>query len=177
MCRKTRSSNSTAPKSPRRAPSSSFTRTGGADRRRFSRAGPIACCAPALRMGLPLATPAIKLLKALPKFAGEALIFPSTRSGSKLSDMALLAVMRRMEADAVPHGFRSTFRDWCAEHTNYPREVAEVALAHSNKDETEAAYLRSDLFVKRRRLMDEWAAWCGSPMKKGTVVALKARRK
>ena len=88
----------------------------------------------------------------------------------------LLAVMRRMEADAVPHGFRSTFRDWCAEHTNYPREVAEVALAHSNKDETEAAYLRSDLFVKRRRLMEEWAAWCASPTKKGAVIPLKGRR-
>jgi integrase len=125
---------------------------------------------------VPLSPAAIKLLKALPRFVGETLIFPSTRAGTKLSDMALLSVMRRMQAGAVPHGFRSTFRDWCAEHTNYPREVAEVALAHSNKDETEAAYLRSDLFVKRRRLMEEWAAWCGSPTKKGAVIALKGRR-
>jgi integrase len=59
------------------------------------------------------------------------------------------------------HGFRSTFRDWAAEATQYPREVAEAALAHVLKDKTEAAYRRGDLFEKRRKLMQEWASYCG----------------
>ena len=78
-----------------------------------------------------------------------------------LSDMALLSVTRRLEADCVPHGFRSSFRDWAAEQTAYPREVVEQALAHVNADKVEAAYLRSDLFERRRALMEEWARHCG----------------
>jgi integrase len=65
-----------------------------------------------------------------------------------------------MGVEAVPHGFRSSFRDWCAEATNFPREVAEQALAHANPDRVEAAYFRSDLFEKRRVLMAEWATFC-----------------
>lgn len=91
-------------------------------------------------------------------------VFPSSHSGksdeaygSPLSDMTLSAVLRRMKVPAVPHGFRSTFRDWCAEKTDYAREVAEMALAHAIGDKVEAAYRRGDLFEKRKQLMQDWA--------------------
>jgi integrase len=89
-----------------------------------------------------------------------ALIFPAPRDGP-MSDMTLTAVMRRMQVEAVPHGFRSTFRDWCAERTDFPREVAEMALAHAIGNKVEAAYRRGDLFDKRQQLMALWAAHCG----------------
>ena len=89
-----------------------------------------------------------------------ALLFPAPKGGT-LSDMTLTAVMRRMKVPAVPHGFRSTFRDWCAERTDFPREVAEMALAHAVGDRVEAAYRRGDLFDKRRQLMTLWAQHCG----------------
>jgi integrase len=76
--------------------------------------------------------------------------------------------------DATVHGMRSTFRDWCAETTNYPRELAEAALAHVLKDKTEAAYQRGDLLARRRRLMEEWAVFCSKPMTAGEVIALRA---
>jgi integrase len=76
--------------------------------------------------------------------------------------MTLTAVLRRLKVDATAHGFRSTFRDWTAERTNYPNEVAEMALAHAVGDKVEAAYRRGDLFQKRRDLMNDWAAFaCG----------------
>jgi integrase len=74
-----------------------------------------------------------------------------------LSDAALSAVLRRMDVDAVPHGFRSSFRDWAAERTGYPHEVIEAALAHTIADKVERAYRRGDLFKKRARLMADWA--------------------
>lgn len=74
-----------------------------------------------------------------------------------LSDMALLAVMRRMKVDAVPHGFRSSFSSWCAASTSYPMEVREMALAHAIGNDTVGAYQRSDLFEKRRLMMSAWA--------------------
>jgi integrase len=73
--------------------------------------------------------------------------------------MSLTAVMRRMEIDAVPHGFRSTFRDWVAETTNYSNELAEMALAHVISNKTEAAYRRGDMMERRRELMSEWALY------------------
>ena len=91
-------------------------------------------------------------------------VFPGGKAGKPLSSMALLMLLRRMErGDLTAHGFRSTFRDWCAEATNYPREVAEAALAHMLRDKTEAAYQRGDLMEKRRRLMAEWATFCARP--------------
>jgi integrase len=127
---------------------------------------------------VPLSKPAVALLKRLPRFEGTNLVFPAPRGG-QLSDMALIAVMRRMQLDAVPHGMRSTFRDWCAERTAYPREVAEGALAHVNADKVEAAYLRSDLFDQRRRLMRDWAAFCAAPpaAKGENVVPLRRQGK
>ena len=93
---------------------------------------------------------------------GKAYVFPSPNSrdpelGSPLSDMTLTAVLRRLKLEAVPHGFRSTFRDWCAEQTDYPNEVAEMALAHTVGNKVEAAYRRGDLLAKRQQLMQDWA--------------------
>lgn len=96
---------------------------------------------------VPLCTQAVELLKKMPRFVGNEHVFPSPR-GKVLSDMALLAVMRRMEVDAVPHGFRSTFRDWVGERTDYPRELAEQALAHTLENKVEAAYRRGDALEK-----------------------------
>lgn len=85
------------------------------------------------------------------------LIFPGTRSDKPLSDMTLSKLMKELTIPAVPHGFRSSFRDWAGEQTHHPREVIEFALAHLIKDKAEAAYARSDLFEKRRALMEDWA--------------------
>jgi integrase len=115
---------------------------------------------------VPLSGAALDLLRALPG-AGDAsaqaaaLVFAGTK-GQPLSDMTLTAVMRRMDLNAVPHGFRSTFRDWCAECTGHPRDVAEMALAHTIGDKVEAAYRRGDLFEKRRALMADWAEFLNS---------------
>jgi len=108
---------------------------------------------------IPLTDDAIRLLKNLPRFEGSNYVFTAARGGP-LSDMAVSMVCRRMGAGAVPHGFRSTFRDWAAENTNFPREVAEMALAHTIESAVEAAYRRGDLFDKRRRLMEAWGAYC-----------------
>lgn len=105
---------------------------------------------------VPLSDAALHLLKALPRLADSPLVFPAPRGG-QLSDMTLNAVMRRMQVDAVPHGFRSTFRDWVAERTNHPRELAEQALAHTLESKVEAAYRRGDALDKRRGMMQEWA--------------------
>jgi integrase len=116
-----------------------------------------------------LSPEAVALLQALPRIEGAALVFPSPQRARKatgeaatfppLSDMTLTAIMRRLKVDAVPHGFRSSFRDWVAEATAHPPEVAEMALAHVVGDKTEAAYRRGDLFEKRRLLMADWAAF------------------
>lgn len=111
---------------------------------------------------VPLSAEALAILKALPRFEGGNYIFAAPRGGP-LSDMALSQVTRRMKVDAVPHGFRSTFRDWAAEHTNYAREVAEQALAHTISNAVEAAYRRGDLFDKRRRMMADWSKFATSP--------------
>jgi integrase len=91
-------------------------------------------------------------------------VFPGGKRGKPLSNMAMTAVLRRMDrGDITVHGFRSTFRDWAAERTNFPGEVVEMALAHAVGDKVEAAYRRGDLFDKRRRLMAEWGRYCGAP--------------
>ncbi len=86
------------------------------------------------------------------------LVFPSAR-GKPLSDMTLSKLLKEQRVAAVPHGFRSSFRDWASERTNHPREVIEAALAHVVRNQTEASYARSDLLEKRRPLMDQWAAY------------------
>ena len=97
-----------------------------------------------------------------------AFIFPGAASGDAYSNTALLMLLRRMgRGDLTAHGFRSTFRDWAAECTNFPGEVAEMALAHTIGDKVEAAYRRGDLFEKRRRLMQAWAKWCSNSAARG----------
>lgn len=109
---------------------------------------------------VPLSPAAVALLKALPRVKGSPYAFPAARGGA-LSDMALTAVLRRMDrVGLTQHGFRSTFRDWAGETTAYPREVIEHALAHQLKDKAEAAYQRGDLLTKRARLMADWAKFC-----------------
>ncbi len=116
---------------------------------------------------VPLSAAAVKLLNRQPRVDGSDLVFPSI-AGKPLSDMTLTAVLRRMKVDAVPHGFRSTFRDWCSERTNYPGELAEAALDHVIENKTEAAYRRGDLFDKRRLLMADWADFCAGVVPKKT---------
>lgn len=111
---------------------------------------------------VPLSKAAVELLNDLPRLAGCELVFPSA-AGTPLSDMTLSAVCRRMDVPAVPHGFRSTFRDWCGERTAFAREVAEAALGHTVGNEVEAAYRRGDALEKRRKLMDDWAAFLAKP--------------
>ena len=95
------------------------------------------------------------------------LVFPGQRLKRPLSDMTLLKIMRDMETGCTVHGFRSVFRDWVAEETNYPGEVAEAALAHAIPNKVEAAYRRTDFLEKRRGLMREWAAFCTSAVDNG----------
>ena len=133
-----------------------------------------------MKMGVahrvPLTRQAINLLSSLPRMAGSQLLFPSPRKGVQLSDMAMTKVMRDMKADGVPHGFRSTFRDWAQDYTSFQKDVAEKALAHAVGDGTEQAYLRSDAFEKRRRMMQKWADFCDveRPASSGKVVPIKA---
>ena len=114
---------------------------------------------------VPLSTQALSLLDKLPTRKGW--LFPSIRHGKHISNMAMLKFMRDLgygtkgsRGPYVPHGFRSTFRDWCAEQTDFPRELAESALAHVLRNKVEAAYQRSDLLEKRRPLMQAWANYC-----------------
>jgi integrase len=114
----------------------------------------------------------VPLSKAALALAEEAMqddpefLFPGRRAKTPISNMAMSMLMRRMGyEDFTVHGFRSTFRDWAAERTSYPREVAEMALAHIVSDETESAYFRSDMIEKRRRLAEEWSKWCSRPAK------------
>lgn len=122
---------------------------------------------------VPLSRAAMALLSAMPRMAGTDLIFPASR-GLALSDMTLSAVLRRMNVAAVPHGFRSTFRDWAAERTSYPHEVCEMALAHAVGNKVEAAYRRGDLFDKRRRLLEDWAKFTSVPQREAQVVGIRA---
>src|SRR5437762_13639521 len=102
-------------------------------------------------------------------------VFPGDRR-AMLSNMALLMLLRRMgHGDLTTHGFRSSFRDWAAERTNFPNEVVEMALAHIVSNAAEAAYRRGDLFEKRRHLMDAWAEFStAEPRTAGTVVPIHA---
>lgn len=123
---------------------------------------------------VPLSDQALQLLEALPRFERVDYVFPGPK-GKPLSDMTLTQAMRRMGLTAVPHGFRSTFSDWCAERTSTSAEVREMALAHSIGDKTEEAYRRGDLFAKRVELMALWAKFIDTAPPKGNVRALHRR--
>jgi integrase len=110
---------------------------------------------------VPLVPRAIEILEEMEAAKVSDLIFPGTKRGRPLSNMATDMLLRRMKAgDVTTHGFRSSFRDWAGELTGFPREVAEAALAHAVGDETERAYRRGDALAKRRKLMEAWAAYC-----------------
>ena len=131
---------------------------------------------------VPLQQQSIKLLKSLRKDASCPLVFPSPAGGA-LSDMALSQLMRGMrergelKVEAVPHGFRSTFRDWAAETTNYPDEIRKAASGHTVGDAVQESYQRSDLLEKRRRLMQDWANFLDRPSAKPTGKVTAIRRK
>jgi len=110
---------------------------------------------------VPISDAAYAVIQKMKELGGD-YVFPGGKPGSSLSNMALLMTLGRMNCSKVTtHGFRSTFRDRAAEQTNFPNEVVEMALAHAIESKTEAAYRRSDLFEKRRRLMAAWADFCG----------------
>ena len=111
---------------------------------------------------VPLCGRAVEILEAARELAGDSpLVFPM-RSGRPIAASTLPKMLKYLGISAVPHGFRSSFRDWAAEKTDYPREVIEAALAHVVPNKVEAAYARSDLFERRRLLMDDWARYLGA---------------
>jgi integrase len=111
---------------------------------------------------VPLCGRAVEILEAARGLGGDSrLVFPM-RSGRPIAASTLPKMLRHLGVEAVPHGFRSSFRDWAAEKTDHPREVIEAALAHVVPNKVEAAYARSDLFERRRRLMDDWAEYLGA---------------
>ena len=131
---------------------------------------------------VPLQEQAIKLLKALPIMAGTNIVFASP-TGKALSDMTLSQLMRRMRdrgeltVEAVPHGFRSTFRDWAAEQTAYPDEIRKVASGHAVGDSVKEAYQRTDLLDKRRKLMNAWGQFLDQPISIQPSTVTKLRLK
>lgn len=115
---------------------------------------------------VPLSSTAIAILQSIPKLVGTDYIFPGVKAGKPLSNLSMVMLMRRMgygcngdKGDYVPHGFRSTFRDWAGEVSHFPRDVAEMALAHTIENKVEAAYRRGDLLAKRAAMMQEWAEY------------------
>ena len=108
---------------------------------------------------VPLSRRAIEILKEASRYAdSSSFVFPSV-IGKTLSDSTVSKLLRENNIGCVPHGMRSSFRQWAAERTNYPREVYELALAHVNTNRIEAAYQRSDLFDLRRQLMGQWRSY------------------
>jgi integrase len=126
---------------------------------------------------VPLSPRAVEIIKAMPR--NSEFVFTSIdgrRAGKQIGRDAFKDTMRSLAVDATPHGFRTSFRIWAAERTNFPPEVAEMALAHAVGSKVERAYNRTDLLAKRRRLMDAWAAFCAKPAVSGSVVPIRAPR-
>lgn len=125
---------------------------------------------------VPLSKPALALLRAIQPSEMDlgAFVFPGAKPGKPMSNMSMAMLLRRMERDDLTvHGFRSTFRDWAAERTKFPRELAEKALAHTLTDKAEAAYQRADMIEKRKQMMQAWADYCSRPAQPdGKVVPL-----
>lgn len=120
---------------------------------------------------VPLSARALEVLReAEPLADGSGLVFPGTRKGRALSDMTLSKLVKELGFDADVHGFRTSFRTWAQEQTNFPREVAEAALAHVVKDKAERAYARSDVFEKRRKMMESWAGYLA--VQRGAIAAI-----
>jgi len=125
---------------------------------------------------VPLSKRAVEILAEAKNLDGDSgFVFRGYREGKPLSNMALLMKMRRMKQPFTVHGFRSAFRDWASERTNFAREVCEMALAHTIKSKAEAAYRRGDLLDKRRDLMETWSRFVTGH--NGDVVQLRAGQK
>jgi integrase len=125
---------------------------------------------------VPLSEAALAIIDEMKKKRDGDFVFPGLNPGRPLSDIALLALLRRMgHGKITTHGFRSSFRDWCAEQTNFPAEVAEMALGHAVSDKVEASYRRGNLLRKRRQLTDAWARYCATPstLAEGKVVPIR----
>ena len=118
---------------------------------------------------MPLSPRAMEIINAQPRMYESEYVFPSNRGG-ELSNTSMIAVCRRMEVEAVPHGFRSSFKDWARNRTSFPDEVSELALAHVSSDATRAAYARDALLPARRQLMDSWAQFCETTFVVGKVI-------
>jgi integrase len=125
---------------------------------------------------VPLSAAAVELLQALPSEQGNPHLFVGAQRGSGLSAAAMGKLLVRMKrADISVHGFRSTFRDWAGETTNFPNHVVEMALAHTIPSAVEKAYRRGDLFVKRVKLMEAWAQFCSKPAPAGVVLPMRKK--
>jgi integrase len=112
---------------------------------------------------VPLVDRALEILKQVEPLVDRAgLVFPGGKQGRPLSDVSLLAVLKRMKVNCTPHGFRSSFKDWATESTSFPNEISEAALAHVTGDRTERAYRRGDALDRRRELMEAWARFCST---------------
>jgi integrase len=123
---------------------------------------------------IPLCRRAAEIIAEMRALQQSDLIFPGRSGHAPLGQMSLLQVIERLGRKGVTaHGFRSTFRDWCGARTNFPREVAELALAHRIGDAAEQAYARDDLFQKRRKLMEAWGAFCSTPQIGGKVLTMQ----
>jgi len=121
-----------------------------------------------------LSDAALAILAAMSAIRMNDYVFPGARAGRPLNSRALLDLLQHMgRKDITAHGFRSTFRDWCAERTYYPREICEQALAHTVGSSVERAYQRSDLIDRRRRLMDDWAGFCAQVHPTDNVIAIR----
>jgi integrase len=120
---------------------------------------------------VPLTGAAAAVLEGMRQLRQNEFVFPGDRR-TMMSNMAMDMLLRRMGRDVTVHGFRSTFKDWASERTNFPNEVSEAALAHVVGDKVEAAYRRGDLFEKRRRLMEAWAEYCETGDQEANVVPI-----
>jgi integrase len=126
---------------------------------------------------VPLSSRALAILRQLEKLKAGEFVFPGQARNKPLSNMAMEMMLRRMNIqDATVHGFRSSFRDWAGNISNFPREVVETALAHVIGDKAEQAYRRSDALEKRRKLMEAWAAYC-EPSDASNIVQLANRKR
>lgn len=122
---------------------------------------------------VPLSPRALEIARKMLELKADYL-FPGRRQGARLSPMTMTAVLKRMgHSDITVHGFRSTFRDWAAEQTNFAREVCEMALAHTILNKVEAAYRRGDLFEKRKKMMDAWAEFISGPSAQGQAIPIR----
>jgi integrase len=124
---------------------------------------------------VPLSDLALNILKEAKPHGSGVFVFEGHKKNRPISETALRKLLKKYHPTLTIHGFRSSFREWCAEMTSYPREVAEMSLAHSLKDKVEAAYQRSDLLDKRRKLMDEWSEFCLNGNNTDEVIPLKKK--